>query len=163
MSEKKEASNFSMKWEIGLYGLLCLSFYVFPFLTVYRSPVYLFRDSNSIFFGDRFDGLINSYFTVSIVLLFLLPVVASASNYFLEKRGYPFLASLQSLLIFISCFVILLYAVFSLTTQKDGYTMNLGVYLALLIYWLHIYSDLKEIRKMVEIRDSSTEEKHLEK
>lgn len=163
MSEKKEASNFSMKWEIGLYGLLCLSFYVFPFLTVYRSPVYLFRDSDSIFFGDRFDGLINSYFTVSIVLLFLLPVVASACNYFLEKKGYTFLASLQSLLIFISCFVILLYAVFSLTTQKDGYTMNLGVYLALLIYWLHIYSDLKEIRKMVETRNSSTEEKYIEK
>ena len=163
MSMTNVKSNYSMAWEIGLFGLLCLTVFVFPILNYYGSPVYLFLDSNSVFLGEKFHPLVNSYFTVSIVLLFVLPVIASSSNYFLEKKGYPFLASLQSLLIFISCFVILLYAVFSLTTQKDGYTMNLGVYLALLIYWLHIYSDLKEIRKMVETRNLSTEEKHLEK
>ena len=163
MSMTNVKSNYSMAWEIGLFGLLCLTVFVFPILNYYGSPVYLFLDSNSVFLGEKFHPLVNSYFTVSIVLLFVLPVIASSSNYFLEKKGYPFLASLQSLLIFVSCFVILLYAVFSLTTQKDGYTMNLGVYLALLIYWLHINSDLKEIRKMVETRNPSTEEKHLEK
>ena len=163
MSMTNVKSNYSMAWEIGLFGLLCLTVFVFPILNYYGSPVYLFLDSNSVFLGEKFHPLVNSYFTVSIVLLFVLPVIASSSNYFLEKKGYPFLASLQSLLIFVSCFVILLYAVFSLTTQKDGYTMNLGVYLALLIYWLHINSDLKEIRKMVETRNLSTEEKHLEK
>ena len=163
MSMTNVKSNYSMAWEIGLFGLLCLTVFVFPILNYYGSPVYLFLDSNSVFLGEKFHPLVNSYFTVSIVLLFVLPVIASSSNYFLEKKGYPFLASLQSLLIFVSCFVILLYAVFSLTTQKDGYTMNLGVYLALLIYCLHINSDLKEIRKIVETRNPSTEEKHLEK
>ena len=158
MSMTNVKSNYSMAWEIGLFGLLCLTVFVFPILNYYGSPVYLFLDSNSVFLGEKFHPLVNSYFTVSIVLLFVLPVIASSSNYFLEKKGYPFLASLQSFLIFISCFVILQYAMFSLTTQIEYCTLNIGTYLVCFNYLLHLYSDLKDIRKMIEKRNSSTEE-----
>ncbi len=154
----KETSNYSMAWEIGLFGFLCLTVFVFPVLTYHGSPVYLFLDSDSVFLGEDFQHVVNSYFTVSIVLLLVLPVIASSSNYFLEKRGYPFLASLQSFLIFISCFVILQYAMFSLTTQMEKCTLNIGTYLVGFNYVLHIYSDLKDLRKMIEQRNSSTEE-----
>lgn len=154
----KETSNFSMAWEIGLFGFLCLTVFVFPVLTYHGSPVYLFQGSDVVFLGKEFHSLVNSYFTVSIVLLFVLPVIASSSNYFLEKKGYPFLASLQSFLIFISCFVILQYAVFSITTQMEECTLNIGTYLVGFNYLYHLYGDLKELRKMVEKRNSSTEE-----
>lgn len=162
MSRTKETSNFSMAWEIGLFGLLCLTVFIFPILTYYGSPVYLFLDSDSVFLGEDFQHVVNSYFTVSIVLLLVLPVIASSSNYFLEKRGYPFLASLQSFLIFISCFVILQYAMFSLTTQMEKCTLNIGTYLVGFNYVLHIYSDLKDLRKMIEQRNCSTEKNQVE-
>ncbi|WP_449159796.1 hypothetical protein [Streptococcus sp.] len=162
MSEKERTSNFSMKWEIGLFSILCLTVFVFPILTYYGSPVYLFLDSDSVFLGEYFHHVVNSYFTVSIVLLFVLPVIASSSNYFLEKTGYPFLASLQSFLIFISCFVILQYAMFSLTTQMEKCTLNIGTYLVGFNYLLHIYSDLKDLRKMIEQRNCSTEKNRVE-
>ena len=164
MSERKQESNLSLVWELVLYIILIFSIVGLPFLNgLYysysdASQVFLFRQSNSVFWGQEFKGLVNSYFIISLILLILLPVIAYFIHDSFEKNGYPFLASLQSFLIYISCVVILMYWIFSLTVQKDRYSMEAGYYLCLLIYMVHMYSDLKDIRKMIEQRNSSTEE-----
>lgn len=65
-------------------------------------------------------------------------------------------------MIYLSCSVILIYAAFSLTIQKVYYNLGFGVYLCLLIYMVHMYSDLKDLRKMIEQRNSSTVENQVE-
>lgn len=164
MSERKQESNLSLVWELALYIVLVLSIFGFPFLNgrYYSysddSQVFLFRKSNSVFWGQEFKGLVNSYFITSLILLIILPIVAYFIHDSFEKKGCPFLASLQSFLIYLSCSVILIYAAFSLTIQTVYYNLGFGVYFCLLIYMVHMYSDLKDLRKMVENRNSSTEE-----
>lgn len=164
MSERKQESNLSLVWELALYIVLVLSIFGFPFLNgrYYSysddSQVFLFRKSNSVFWGQEFKGLVNSYFIISLILLIILLVVAYFIHDSFEKKECPFLASLQSFLIYLSCSVILIYAAFSLTIQTVYYNLGFGVYFCLLIYMVHMYSDLKDLRKMVENRNSSTEE-----
>lgn len=164
MSEIKQESNLSLVWDLALYIVLVLSIVGFPFLNgrYYSysddSQIYLFRKSNSVFWGQEFKGLVNSYFIISLILLIILPVVAYFIHDSFEKKGCPFLASLQSFLIYLSCSVILVYAAFSLTIQTVYYNLGFGVYLCLLIYMIHMYSDLKDLRKMIENRNTSTEE-----
>ena len=164
MSEIKQESNLSLVWDLALYIVLVLSIVGFPFLNgrYYSysddSQIYLFRKSNSVFWGQEFKGLVNSYFIISLILLIILPVVAYFIHDSFEKKGCPFLASLQSFLIYLSCSVILVYATFSLTIQTVYYNLGFGVYLCLLIYMIHMYSDLKDLRKMIENRNTSTEE-----
>ena len=164
MSERKQESNLSLVWELALYIVLVLSIFGFPFLNgrYYSysddSQVFLFRKSNSVFWGQEFKGLVNSYFIISLILLIILPVVAYFIHDSFEKKGCPFLASLQSFLIYLSCSVILIYAAFSLTIQTVYYNLGFGVYFCLLIYMIHMYSDLKDLRKMIEKRNSSIEE-----
>lgn len=164
MSERKQESNLSLVWELALYIVLVLSIFGFPFLNgrYYSysddSQVFLFRKSNSVFWGQEFKGLVNSYFITSLILLIILPIVAYFIHDSFEKKGCPFLASLQSFLIYLSCSVILIYAAFSLTIQTVYYNLGFGVYFCLLIYMVHMYSDLKDLRKMIEKRNSSIEE-----
>ncbi|WP_061590924.1 hypothetical protein [Streptococcus parasanguinis] len=168
MSETKQESNLSLIWELVLYIILIFSIVGLPFLNGHyysysdTSQVFLFRKNNSVFWGQEFKGVVNSYFIISLILLILLPVIAYFIHDSFEKKGYPFLASLQSFLIYLSCSVILIYAAFSLTIQKVYYNLGFGVYLCLLIYMLHIYSDLKDLRKMIEQRNSSTVENQVE-
>ena len=163
MSETKQESNLSLIWELVLYIILIFSIVGLPFLNGHyysysdTSQVFLFRKNNSVFWGQEFKGVVNSYFIISLILLILLPVIAYFIHDSFEKKGYPFLASLQSFLIYLSCSVILIYAAFSLTIQKVYYNLGFGVYLCLLIYMVHMYSDLKDIRKMIEQRNCSTE------
>ena len=164
MSETKQESNLSLIWELVLYIILIFSIVGLPFLNgLYysysdTSQVFLFRKSNSVFWGQEFKGLVNSYFITSLILLIILPIVAYFIHDSFEKKGCPFLASLQSFLIYLSCSVILIYAAFSLTIQTVYYNLGFGVYFCLLIYMVHMYSDLKDIRKMIEQRNSLTEE-----
>lgn len=164
MSERKQESNLSLVWELALYIVLVLSIFGFPFLNgrYYSysddSQVFLFRKSNSVFWGQEFKCLVNSYFITSLILLIILPIVAYFIHDSFEKKGCPFLASLQSFLIYLSCSVILIYAAFSLTIQTVYYNLGFGVYFCLLIYMVHMYSDLKDLRKMIEKRNSSIEE-----
>lgn len=168
MSERKQESNLSLVWELVLYIILIFSIVGLPFLNgLYysysnASQVFLFRQSNSVFWGQEFKGLVNSYFIISLILLILLPVIAYFIHDSFEKKGYPFLASLQSFLIHLSCSVILIYAAFSLTIQTVYYNWGFGVYLCLLIYMVHMYSDLKDIRNMIEQRNCSTEKNQVE-
>lgn len=169
MSETKQESNLSLIWELVLYIILIFSIVGLPFLNGHyysysdTSQVFLFRKNNSVFWGQEFKGVVNSYFIISLILLILLPVIAYFIHDSFEKKGYPFLASLQSFLIYLSCSVILIYAVFSLTIQKVYYNLGFGVYLCLLIYMVHMYSDLKDIRNMIEQRNSLTEENQVAK
>lgn len=168
MSETKQESNLSLIWELVLYIILILSIVGLPFLNGHyysysdTSQVFLFRKSNSVFWGQEFKGVVNSYFIISLILLIVLPVIAYFIHDSFEKKGYPFLASLQSFLIHLSCSVILIYAAFSLTIQKSYYNLGTGYYFCLLVYIVHIYSDLKDLRKMIEQRNSSTVENQVE-
>ena len=168
MSETKQESNLSLIWELVLYIILIFSIVGLPFLNGHyysysdTSQVFLFRKNNSVFWGQEFKGVVNSYFIISLILLILLPVIAYFIHDSFEKKGYPFLTSLQSFLIYLSCSVILIYAAFSLTIQKVYYNLGFGVYLCLLIYMVHMYSDLKDIRKMIEQRNCSTEKNQVE-
>ena len=168
MSETKQESNLSLIWELVLYIILIFSIVGLPFLNGHyysysdTSQVFLFWKNNSVFWGQEFKGVVNSYFIISLILLILLPVIAYFIHDSFEKKGYPFLASLQSFLIHLSCSVILIYAAFSLTIQKVYYNLGFGVYLCLLIYMVHMYSDLKDIRKMIEQRNCSTEKNQVE-
>ena len=168
MSETKQESNLSLIWELVLYIILIFSIVGLPFLNGHyysysdTSQVFLFRKNNSVFWGQEFKGVVNSYFIISLILLILLPVIAYFIHDSFEKKGYPFLASLQSFLIYLSCSVILIYAAFSLTIQKSYYNLGTGYYFCLLVYIVHIYSDLKDLRKMIEQRNSSTVENQVE-
>ena len=169
MSETKQESNLSLIWELVLYIILIFSIVGLPFLNGHyysysdTSQVFLFRKNNSVFWGQEFKGVVNSYFIISLILLIVLPVIAYFIHDSFEKKGYPFLASLQSFLIYLSCSVILIYAAFSLTIQKAYYNLGTGYYFCLLIYMVHMYSDLKDIRKMIEHRNSLTEENQVAK
>ena len=127
MSEIKQESNLSIVWELVLYFILIFSIVGLPFLSgrYYSnsdaSQVFLFQKSNSVFWGQEFKGLVNSYFIISLILLIVLPIIAYFIHDSFEKKGYPFLGSLQSFLIYLSCSVILIYAAFSLTIQKVYY------------------------------------------
>lgn len=168
MSETKQESNLSLIWELVLYIILIFSIVGLPFLNAHyysysdTSQVFLFRKSNSVFWGQEFKGVVNSYFIISLILLIVLPVIAYFIHDSFEKKGYPFLASLQSFLIHLSCSVILIYAAFSLTIQKSYYNLGTGYYFCLLVYIVHIYSDLKDLKKMIEQRNCSTEKNLVE-
>ena len=168
MSETKQESNLSLIWELVLYIILIFSIVGLPFLNGHyysysdTSQVFLFRKNNSVFWGQEFKGVVNSYFIISLILLIVLPVIAYFIHDSFEKKGYPFLASLQSFLIYLSCSVILIYAAFSLTIQKSYYNLGTGYYFCLLVYIVHIYSDLKDLRKMIEQRNCSNEKNQVE-
>lgn len=162
MSEIQKDTGLSLVWELGLYLFLIFSFLGLPFyndLAISNpndSQIFLFLNNNPVFGGEEFKELVNFYFIILLLLLVTLPVFNFFIYNFLEKKGYPFLASLQSLLIYVSCVVMFIYAVFSLSVDKDHYSFNAGFYICLLIYLFHIYSDLRDIRKVIKYRHSST-------
>lgn len=159
MSETKQNGNFRFIWELGLYVILVLVLVGLPFLkygTSYQSPVYLFLDRDSIFVSQSFQDLVNAYFTISFILLGVLPVISYFVHYVLVKKGYVFLASLQSLLMYISCIIILLYAMASLTVDKEYFGLDSGVYACLFLFSVHIYIDWRHLKQLIETRNSST-------
>ena len=144
MAETKQDSSFSFIWELGLYIILILVIVGLPFLNdsdhriFYDPHVYLFLNHDSIFLGNFI-------------------------HCFLVKKGYVFLASLQSLLMYISCIIILLYAMSSLTVHIQFFEMDSGVYACLLLFSVHIYKVWRHLKHLIKTRNPSTEEKHLEK
>ena len=82
MSETKQDSSFSFIWELGLYIILILVIVGLPFLNdsdhriFYDPHVYLFLSHDSIFLGKTFEDLVNAYFTISFILLVVLPVIS---------------------------------------------------------------------------------------
>ena len=82
MSETKQESNLSLIWELVLYIILIFSIVGLPFLNGHyysysdTSQVFLFRKTNSVFWGQEFKGVVNSYFIISLILLIILPVIA---------------------------------------------------------------------------------------
>jgi len=87
MSETKQESNLSLIWELVLYIILIFSIVGLPFLNGHyysysdTSQVFLFRKSNSVFWGQEFKGVVNSYFIISLILLIVLPVVTNKIGY----------------------------------------------------------------------------------
>ena len=167
MAETKQDSSFSFIWELGLYIILILVIVGLPFLNdsdhriFYNPHVYLFLNHDSIFLGKTFEDLVNAYFTISFILLVVLPVISYFIHCFLVKKGYVFLASLQSLLMYISCIIILLYAMSSLTVHIQFFEMDSGVYACLLLFSVHIYKDWRHLKQLIKTRNSSTEENPL--
>ena len=161
MSETKQNGNFRFIWELGLYVILVLVLVGLPFLkygTSYQSPVYLFLDRDSIFLSQSFQDLVNAYFTISFILLGVLPVISYFIHYFLVKKGYVFLASLQSLLMYISCIIILIYAMASLMVDKEYFGLDSGVYACLFLFSVHIYIDWRHLKQLIEKRNPTTKE-----
>lgn len=161
MSETKQKGNFRFIWELGLYVILVLVLVGLPFLkygTSYQSPVYLFLNHDSIFVSRSFQDLVNAYFIISLFLLVVLPVISYFVHNFLEKKGYVFLASLQSLLMYISCIIILIYAMASLTVDKEYFGVDSGVYACLFLFSVHIYIDWRHLKQLIKRRNSFIEE-----
>ena len=146
MSETKQGSSLKFIWELGWYIILILVLVGLPFLkygTSYQSSVYLFLNQDSIFVSKSFQDLF--YFI----------------HYFLVKKGYLFLASLQSFLMYISCALILIYAMASLTVDKEYFGMDSGFYACLFLFLVHIYIDWRHLKQLIETRNPSTEENPL--
>lgn len=165
MSETKQGSSLRFIWELGWYIILILVLVGLPFLkygTSYQSSVYLFLNQDSIFVSQSFQDLVNAHFINSFILLVVLPVVFYFIHYFLVKKGYLFLASLQSFLIYISCALILIYAMASLTVDKEYFGMDSGFYACLFLFLVHIYIDWRHLKQLIETRNPSTEENPLE-
>ena len=164
MSETKQGSSLKFIWELGWYIILILVLVGLPFLkygTSYQSSVYLFLNQDSIFFSKSFQDILNAYFINSFILLVVLPVVSYFIHYFLVKKGYLFLASLQSFLMYISCALILIYAMASLTVDKEYFGMDSGFYACLFLFLVHIYIDWRHLKQLIETRNPSTEENPL--
>lgn len=165
MSETKQGSSVRFIWELGWYIILILVLVGLPFLkygTSYQSSVYLFLNQDSIFVSRSFQDLVNAYFIISFILLVVLPVISYFIHYFLVKKGYLFLASLQSFLMYISCALILIYAMASLTVDKEYFEMDSGFYACLFLFLVHIYIDWRHLKQLIGTRNPSTEENPLE-
>ena len=113
----------------------------------------IFFGKHSLYHDKEFEGLIHSYFTISLIILIVLPVLAIFFQFFLNKMGYPLLAHLQSLLIFVACSLILIFTMFSLTVQKDLLRLYWGFYLCQAFYWIFILREWWNISGIIYRRN----------
>lgn len=169
MLKDKIKFNHRVTSQLGLFTayvliLLMSPFYIHPKIGENDSSQFtIFLGDHSLYNAKEFEGLLNSYFTISLVILFVLPAVAIVFRSILTKIGLPILAHLQSLLLFVSCSIILIYTLFSLTVQIDLLQLYWGFYLCQAFYWIFILREWWHLSGIVYSRnhpsgDERTEE-----
>ena len=159
MAKEKRSDHQSFIRQLGLFFIYVLIGLTIPFLMKskarYEEPSQftIFLGKKSLYHAKEFEGLIHSYFTISIIILIVLPVLAIFFQYILNKMGYPLLAHLQSLLIFVACSLILIFTMFSLTVQKDLLRLYWGFYLCQAFYWIFILREWWNISGIIYRRN----------
>ena len=103
-----------------------------------------------------------SFIPISLVILFVLPVLAILVKYLLNKLGYPLLAHLQSLLIFVACSIILIFTMFSMTVQIDLLRLEWGFYLCQTFYWIFILREWWNVSGIVYRRNHPSDDEKAE-
>ena len=164
MLKEKLKFNQSVTRQFVLFTAYILIILTSPFLINSKtwgnnsSQFTIFLGEHSLYNAKEFEGLIHSYFTTSLIILFVLPVLAIFVKYLLNKIGYPLLAHLQSLLLFVSCSIILIYTMFSLTIQNDIYQLYWGFYLCQAFYWIYILREWWNISGIVYKRNHRSDD-----
>ena len=164
MLKEKLKFNQSVTRQLVLFTAYILIIVTSPFfirpekLPDDAAQITIFLGEHSLYNAKEFEGLLNSYFTISLVILFVLPVLAIFLKYLLNKTGYPLLAHLQSLLLFVSCSIILIYTMFSLTIQNDIYQLYWGFYLCQAFYWIFILREWWTISGIVYKRNHRSDD-----
>ena len=150
MSDNKERRKAGFSWQRGLLIVFYLVILGLPFLNDRSHPIYIFQNKDSVFWGKDFRNLTSSYFLTCFTLFSILPALALLFKSILKKRGYPFIASLQSFLLFISSFILMMYTLFSITIQRDIYRLDLGFYSCQIILLIYIFNDLHFLRARIK-------------
>ena len=142
MSDNKERRKAGFSWQSGLLIVFYLVILGLPFLNDRSFPIYIFQNPDSIFGGK--------YFLTCFTLFTILPALALLLKFILKKRGYPFIGSLQSFLLFISSFILMMYTLFSITIQRDIYRLDWGFYSCQIILLIYIFNDLRFLRARIK-------------
>lgn len=168
MLKDKIKFNHQLLHQLVLFTAYVLTLLMSPFFMLPKTwsdeskQFVLFFGKNSLYHTKEFEGLIHSYFTVSLILLLVLPVFAILIKYLLKKIGYPFLAHLQSWLIFLACSVILTFTLFSLTVQNDFLHLYWGFYFCQAFYWIFILREWWHLSGMVDKRNQPLDDERAE-
>lgn len=168
MIKEKRSDHQSFIRQLGLFFIYVLIGSTLPFLMIskarYEEPSQftIFFGKKSLYHAKEFEGLIHSYFTVSLIFLLVLPAFAILIKYLLKKIGYPFLAHLQSWLIFLACSVILTFTLFSLTVQNDFLHLYWGFYFCQAFYWIFILREWWHLSGMVDKRNQPLDDERAE-
>ena len=149
MLKDKIKFNHHLMSQLGLFTAYVLILLMSPFYIHQK----IGENDSSLYNAKEFEGLLNSYFTISVVILFVLPAVAIVFRSILTKIGLPILAHLQSLLLFVSCSIILIYTLFSLTVQIDLLQLYWGFYLCQAFYWMFILREWWHLSGIVYSRN----------
>ena len=164
MLKEKLKFNQSVTRQFVLFTAYILIILTSPFLINSKtwgnnsSLFTIFLGEHSLYNAKEFEGLIQSYFTTSLIILFVLPVLAIFVKYLLNKIGYPLLAHLQSLLIFVACSIILIFTMFSMTVQIDLLRLEWGFYLCQAFYWIFILREWWNVSGIVYRRNHPLED-----
>ena len=159
MIKGKIKFNHQLWHQLGLFTAYVLTLLISPFYTYQKirendsTQFTIFLGEHSLYKAKEFEGLLNSYFTISLVIIFVLPVLAIFVKYLLNKIGYPLLAHLQSLLIFVACSIILIFIMFSMTVQIDLLRLDWGFYLCQVFYWIFILREWWNVSGIVYRRN----------
>lgn len=154
--------------QLGLFTAYVLVIVTSPFfiwpekLPDDAAQIMIFLGEHSLYNAKEFEGLLNSYFTISLVILFVLPAVAIVFRSILTKIGFPLLAHLQSLLLFVSCSIILIFTMFSTTVQIDNLQLYWGFYLCQAFYWIFILREWWNVSGIVYRRNHPSEDEKAE-
>lgn len=154
--------------QLGLFTAYVLTLLMSPFYIYQKigendsSQFTIFLGEHSLYNAKEFEGLIHSYFTMSLMILFVLPVLAIFVKYLLNKIGYPLLAHLQSLLIFVACSIILIFTMFSMTVQIDLLRLEWGFYLCQAFYWIFILREWWNVSGIVYRRNHLSDDERAE-
>lgn len=154
--------------QLGLFTTYVLIIVTSPFfiwpekLPDDSAQIMIFLGEHSLYNAKEFEGLLNSYFTISLVILFVLPAVAIVFRSILTKIGFPLLAHLQSLLLFVSCSIILIFTMFSITVQIDLLQLYWGFYLCQVFYWIFILREWWHLSGIVYSRNHPSGDERVE-
>ena len=168
MLKEKLKFNQSVTRQFVLFTAYVLTLLMSPFYTYQKigendsSQFTIFLGEHSLYNAKEFEGLVHSYFTTSLIILLVLPVLAIFVKYLLNKIGYPLLAHLQSLLIFVACSIILIFTMFSMTVQIDLLRLEWGFYLCQAIYWIFILREWWNVSGIVYRRNHPSEDERAE-
>lgn len=168
MLKEKLKFNQSVTRQFVLFTAYILIILTSPFLINSKtwgnnsSQFTIFLGEHSLYNAKEFEGLIHSYFTTSLIILFVLPVLAIFVKYLLNKMGYSLLAHLQSLLIFVACSIILIFTMFSMTVQIDLLRLDWGFYLCQGFYWIFILREWWNVSGIVYRRNHPSDDERAE-
>ena len=100
----------------------------------------------------QIDGILGLITGIILAILpFTIMMIATMSN------DEDAAAAIVGMMFIVFAFVKIAILILGILTLVY-YNLGFGVYLCLLIYMVHMYSDLKDLRKMIEQRNSLTEE-----